>query len=602
MSGGMIGVSYATTLLFSIFLAWGMTSLLYWVNDRALSPFIVKHRAWIVRVAGLLYLAVLYLLQDMQYRVDPKMQVFGLHWPFLNLMLVSLYVIAVRTGDWATISLEALCCLIYLWYYAQPFTMAVVGAYLIWVLVLCGLIVKRQVIQARRIWDYLGMAALGITGIGGIYCSLPRQFDPWWWLREVSAYVILSLAVDFYVRLTVSADAHTAELQRVAAYDQMTATAVYAGDQTDMANLFNLATKSQQPLVIAAIDVDRFSTFNQRYGYLAGNIVLLSIVDTIQAILRQTSVTARLYRAGGEEFTLGFLGVTTKEAAAIVSDCLTQVAKTHFPVHGGFATLTLSAGLTTRHQEDISINSALARADDNLRLSKQRGRNQMNGSGVVERASSVKLTYFAQPIVEQVDDTSQTWGAELLLRKQDGDQWHLPERFDIHVEQQISLIASVLQVSHLSRVTINLTLAQFSDTNIADALAGFATADYGPKHLIVEITTVPDLATIRRVTAIYRSAHVAVFIDDVGSDNSYELVQQILPYIDGVKFAMQNLRRHESLNRIKERVTFWAHTAQQAGIDFILEGVEAQADVTFAKSLAIKHYQGYYFGKPALPR
>ncbi|WP_461215774.1 EAL domain-containing protein [Lacticaseibacillus sp. GG6-2] len=601
MSAWMIGVSYTTTLIFSIFLALGMTSLLYWVNDRAVNPLIVAHRTGIVRVAGLVYLWVLYILQDFQYRVDPQMHVFGLHWAFLNLMLVSLYVIAVRTGDWVTIIIQELCCAFYLMRYARPFSPQVVIVFLIWAGVLCGLIVIRHTMQQRRAWDNVGMIALGIAGIVGIYISRPRIFDAWWWVRELSAYVILGLAVQAYIRLTVTADANTAKMQRVAAYDQMTATSVLAHNQSDIAKMFDLAQVTHQKMVVAAIDVDRFSAFNQHYGYLAGNVVLLAIADVIQAVVRKAGVTARLYRSGGEEFTLGFLGATAEEAAAVVGDCLQAVANKHFPVNGGSAGLTLSAGLTIAQQEDASIDSAFTRADDNLRVSKQHGRNQMYGSGVKATGTEPVLTYFAQPIVHASADATKTWGAELLLRQQDGEHWHLPEHFDIHVDKQVALITQVLANSSLKRVNINLTPGQFADTSIANALAGFANATYGPQQLVVEITTVPDLATVRRVTAIYRSAGIRVFIDDVGSDNSYELVQKVLPYIDGVKFAMQNLRKHETTPRIHERVTFWANTAKKANIDFILEGIEDQDDLTFAASLGIHYYQGYYFGKPTLP-
>ena len=601
MSGWFIGVSYTTTLLFSIFLALGMTSLLYWVNDRTVTPFIVAHRATIIRVAGMIYLFVLYILQDFQYRVDPQMQVFGFEWAFLSLMLVSLYVIAVRTGDWVTIIIQELCCGVYLVHFSEPLSVKVIIAYIVWVIVLCGLIVIRHTMQQRRLWDNLGMFALGITGIMGIYVSRPRVFDAWWWVRELSAYIILSLVVQTYIRLTVTADANSSKLLRVAAFDQMTTASVMSRSQNDIVRMFDKAQASHKQLVVAVIDIDRFSAFNQHHGYLSGNVVLLAIADAIQAVVHNSRGSVRLYRSGGDEFTLGFIGMTPEQAAAVVGNCLQDVARTNFPVHGGTASLTVSAGLTLVQQEDSNIETAFARADDNLRVSKQHGRNQMYGTGVKITEQDPVLTYFAQPIMKASNADPQLWGAELLLRQQDGENWHLPERFDIHVKKQVALISQVLANSTLKRVTINLTPAQFADSKIANALAGLANANDGPQSLIVEITTVPDAATVRRITAIYRSAGIRVFIDDVGSDNSYELVHQVLPYIDGVKFAMQNIRKHESIPRIHERVTFWAKTAKKANIDFILEGIENKEDVAFAASLGIHYYQGFYFGKPTLP-
>ena len=219
-------------------------------------------------------------------------------------------------------------------------------------------------------------------------------------------------------------------------------------------------------------------------------------------------------------------------------------------------------------------------------------------------AAPKPLAFFEQEIIDVTSTGNSKWGAELLLRAKNprNQQWELPNRFDISVEQQISFITEVLiRDRALKRMTINLTLAQFSNSNTANSLAGFTTATYGPETLIIEITTVPDLSTIRRVTALYRAAGVKIYIDDVGSDNSYELVRKILPYIDGVKFAIQNLREEEPIDRIQERVAFWIEIADNAGIDFILEGVETAEDVAFARHLGVTHFQGFYFGKPVLP-
>lgn len=111
----------------------------------------------------------------------------------------------------------------------------------------------------------------------------------------------------------------------------------------------------------------------------------------------------------------------------------------------------------------------------------------------------------------------------------------------------------------------------------------------------------PDLGTMRRSTAMYRDANIIVLIDDVGSDNSFELVQELLPYVDGVKFAIRNLRKTETFARTKERIRFWVGVAKRSKIKFVLEGVEDSTEVAFARSLGIEYFQGYYYGKPALP-
>ncbi|WP_461213527.1 bifunctional diguanylate cyclase/phosphodiesterase [Lacticaseibacillus sp. GG6-2] len=578
---------------------------MYWIQERAISPFVVTHRKGIIRTAGLVYLAVLYLTQGALYRLNPTMSLVGWHWAFLNLMLISLYVIAVRIGDWITVSIQELCCAVYLGIYAQPLTPIVIIIWLVWVLVLSGLIVFRQSMQVHRYWDYLGIVVLGLSGIVGIYVSRPRTFDAWWWVRDVGAFLILGVIVAEYNRLTARTDAQTATLQRVSAYEQMTRETMFVHDQTTLSQMLNEAKSQHQQLTIAALDVDRFGEFNQRYGYLAGNIAMVAITDRLRQLLAEFDFKVRLFRSGGEEFTVALLGADADQANQAINDCLESVRRQPFPVDGKQVAMTLSAGVTAVHDTDQSINEVYKRADDRLRISKQHGRDQLQSDTSPATIAAVpQLTYFAQPIELVTDSGVEQWGAELLLREFNAatNRWQLPAKFDIHVEKQIALMTEIINRSKLRCMTINLTLAQFSDVNTASALAGFATADYGPAGLIVEIIEVPDLSTIRRVTAIYRDAGIRVFIDDVGSDNTYELVCQILPYIDGIKFAMQNLRQHESLKRIRERVTFWVNVAKrEANLDFILEGVEDEDDVKFARTLGIDYFQGYYFGKPSLP-
>lgn len=604
---GAIFESYITTLFLGVFLAVGMTSLLYWVNDRTVSPFIVRHRKGIIRLAALIYLAVLYEIQAMQYRLDPQMSVFGWHWAFLNLMLVSLYVIIVDMGDWFTATLQGICCGIYLWFYADPFSPVVIATFVIWLVVLTGLYLTRERLMNSRLASYVGMLILGLSGIIGIYVSRPRTFDAWWWVRELTSFVILGIAVTEYRRTIQQTDAKTAELQSVAAYQRLAHSDVFTDDPRMLTQMFTSARSNREPLAVVTLDVDHFSAFNQRYGYLAGNIALVDVADVLQETLTQGNVNARLFRSEGEEFSIGIAGETAEQVAETVKTCLERIHQKQFAVGGEPVVLTASAGIAMLEQADETIDDVYKRADDQLQLSKKYGRNKVSGSGVPETiavAAPKPLAFFEQEIIDVTPAGNTKWGAELLLRAKNprNQQWELPERFDISVEQQISFITEVLiRDRDLKRMTINLTLAQFSNSNTANSLAGFTTAAYGPETLIIEITTVPDLSTIRRVTALYRSAGVKIYIDDVGSDNSYELVRNILPYIDGVKFAIQNLRPKEADERIQERIAFWAEIAENAGIDFILEGVETNEDMAFAQGLGVSHYQGFYFGKPVLP-
>lgn len=396
-------------------------------------------------------------------------------------------------------------------------------------------------------------------------------------------------------------------VQALTQYDDLMNQAAYERSRKESNQLFKKAQAQHIPLIVVALDVDYFKQFNQTYGHMTGNATLIAITQRLKQVLTEAKLLYHLYHTGGEEFSVIFPQATLDQITAVISRCLAKIRLEPFPVDGGQVAVTLSAGITVMRPTDQTVDAVFKRADDNLYLSKRRGRNVVTTKGVTAESDHdvdlKQLAYFAQPIEAVTTQGTDHWAAELLLRRYDEvhQHWQLPARFDLAVDKQIALMTQALPAMNVQQLTLNLTLAQFNDSNTARSLAAFVKSGNGPAQLIVEITDVPTLATLRRVSALYRDAGIAIYIDDVGSDNSFELVRKLLPYVNGVKFAMQNLRSYESEARIRERILFWLGIARENHIDFILEGVENQTDLFYAKSLGIEHFQGYYFDKPRLP-
>ncbi|WP_461215672.1 EAL domain-containing protein [Lacticaseibacillus sp. GG6-2] len=138
---------------------------------------------------------------------------------------------------------------------------------------------------------------------------------------------------------------------------------------------------------------------------------------------------------------------------------------------------------------------------------------------------------------------------------------------------------------------------------IAQAFVHFKKHEPRLKEFVIEIMDAPDLKTVERITEIYRAGGIKIYLDDVGSDNSYELILNMFTYIDGIKFAMQNLRKSNDSQQLLERIDFWKKIADKHHLEFILEGVETQDESEYAyKQSGIFRQQGYYFGKPTLPQ
>jgi diguanylate cyclase (GGDEF)-like protein len=124
------------------------------------------------------------------------------------------------------------------------------------------------------------------------------------------------------------------------------------------------------PFSIAIIDIDRFKDFNDNYGHLIGDEVLVTMANAVNENLRETDTFARW---GGEEFVILFKN-TSLNVAKTVSEKLKDLIKdTKHPVAGN---ITASFGVT-EYVDGDTIESIFKRCDDALYLAKNNGRNRV---------------------------------------------------------------------------------------------------------------------------------------------------------------------------------------------------------------------------------
>lgn len=121
---------------------------------------------------------------------------------------------------------------------------------------------------------------------------------------------------------------------------------------------------SQQPAVIAMLDLDHFKQFNDAHGHLAGDRLLKETAAAWRDELRADDLLARL---GGEEFGLILVERSVETATEVVERLRTRVV----------AGRTCSAGIAIR-QASESIDGVVARADHALYEAKAAGRDRVH--------------------------------------------------------------------------------------------------------------------------------------------------------------------------------------------------------------------------------
>jgi diguanylate cyclase (GGDEF)-like protein len=131
--------------------------------------------------------------------------------------------------------------------------------------------------------------------------------------------------------------------------------------------------RSQAPLAVAILDVDRFKSVNDQHGHAAGDEVLRAVAARLAGALRAGDVVARI---GGEEFALLLPGVDLAEAAEIAERVRAIIADAPMNAGGRSLSITASLGCAVLLGRE-SAAELLARADARLYEAKRAGRNRV---------------------------------------------------------------------------------------------------------------------------------------------------------------------------------------------------------------------------------
>jgi diguanylate cyclase (GGDEF)-like protein len=130
------------------------------------------------------------------------------------------------------------------------------------------------------------------------------------------------------------------------------------------------------PLCLLLIDIDRFKSFNDRYGHLLGDEVLKTVAKLLQSNTRDVDVVARY---GGEEFVVILQEIGEPEVFAYAERIREAVAATTVPCGDqGNLGVTVSIGVAVTPGGELSPEDFIRRADQALYSSKETGRNRVS--------------------------------------------------------------------------------------------------------------------------------------------------------------------------------------------------------------------------------
>jgi diguanylate cyclase (GGDEF)-like protein/PAS domain S-box-containing protein len=140
--------------------------------------------------------------------------------------------------------------------------------------------------------------------------------------------------------------------------------------------IISLAKRERNPLSLMMIDIDKFKNINDTYGHGNGDIVIKSLATIMLENTRASDIVARI---GGEEFVI-LLPNTSKDDAVTLANKLRKNVENHLIrfENNVDISITISIGVDSILVEDeVTIDKALARADEALYRAKENGRNNV---------------------------------------------------------------------------------------------------------------------------------------------------------------------------------------------------------------------------------
>lgn len=228
-----------------------------------------------------------------------------------------------------------------------------------------------------------GLSIFPLTLLEGIAFAVPMLAS-----QGIAAILNLpilnwpNVAASFWLLLLITAVALLAGLSqlafmivlvREAIRDHMTGCFSRHSGEELLELQFTQAVRSNTPLTVAFVDLDKFKSVNDTFGHEAGDTVLINAVSAMRNQLRTGDMLARW---GGEEFILIMPNTTLTQGCT----GLHRLREAGFGLRPDGTPVTASIGIVERQTDQISSWRVLVEmADQRMYAAKQGGRDRIVG-------------------------------------------------------------------------------------------------------------------------------------------------------------------------------------------------------------------------------
>ncbi len=166
------------------------------------------------------------------------------------------------------------------------------------------------------------------------------------------------------------------ELERMSMIDGLTSIENRRAFDIAYNKAWKTCRRERIPLALIMIDVDNFKLFNDTYGHLAGDEVLVKIAQVIKDVIKRPGDLVA--RFGGEEFAVMLKNTTGEGGAVVAEEIRRRIEELGIEHKETKSVLTASLGVASvvPHNE-MDPNELIDAADRGLYKAKENGRNKV---------------------------------------------------------------------------------------------------------------------------------------------------------------------------------------------------------------------------------
>ncbi len=401
-------------------------------------------------------------------------------------------------------------------------------------------------------------------------------------------------------------------------------------------NSFILQLESEiragKTVAILNVDIDDFSTINERFNRKIGDKLLCQIVDRLRGVVDSDS---HLCHVAGDEFLLYFEKIIPCELGEI--DVLSEIAAVRAVLLEPFIAgdekvhVTCAIGAVCSGSFRSSISELLRRANIMLFRAKSEGKNRyscynssiekvLQRDSRVEKALVNALSNDEIHLVYQPQINSQNGNidaVEVLCRWTSVELGIVPPEEFIPIAEKNGFILplgyyilrkackDILRWSensgNVAHISINISPKQLLHSNFIPELQKIiGEVGIAPQRLTIEITENLLITDIKEVTPVLRKLDMLGFdisLDDFGTGASSLTHVHQLP-IGELKIDRGFIINMFSNSQTESLIKSILAVSRSNKLRIVAEGVETQAHVDWLKMHNCDLLQGYFFSKP----